>query len=131
MNDTNIQLQEQVNSIFEEMETLLEKSQSYDNSIVDQAISELLEMPLEIKYRSGWSNDPERLQVAQMAIVLTIGGPHIELIAQIDSGHVIDAEFRGSWWSEWFYLVPEGVKPNRFDQVCSDFVNFFLEGVAV
>lgn len=131
MNDTKNQLQEQVNSIFSEMEILLQKSQSYDSLESDQAISELLEMPLEIKYRSGWSNNPETLEVSEICLVLSIGGPNIEIIGQIENGHVLDVEFRGSWWSEWFYLIPEHVKPERFDEVCTEFTNFFLEGVAI
>tara|TARA_S200002703_G_C3660710_1_gene202921 strand:- start:158 stop:550 length:393 start_codon:yes stop_codon:yes gene_type:complete len=129
--NTKNELQDQINCIFSEMENLLEKSQNYDSAISDQAITELIEMPLEIKYRSGWSHNPEQLEVSEMAIVLTVGGPHIELICQVQNGRILDAEFRGCWWSEWYHFVPEGVKPDTFDQVCSDFVNFFLEGVAI
>ena len=55
---------------------------------------------LSVEYRSGWSDDKEDLEVAEVRLTLAIGGPNIYLYADYDDGQVSNCRLVCNWWGD-------------------------------
>ena len=55
---------------------------------------------LSVEYRSGWSDDKEDLEVAEVRLTLAIGGPSIYLYADYDDGQVSNCRLVCNWWGD-------------------------------
>ena len=55
---------------------------------------------LSVEYRSGWSDDKEGLEVAEVRLTLAIGGPNIYLYADYDDGQVSNCRLVCNWWGD-------------------------------
>ncbi len=55
---------------------------------------------LSVEYRSGWSDDREDLEVAEVRLTLAIGGPNIYLYADYDDGQVSNCRMICNWWGD-------------------------------
>ena len=62
--------------------------------------SQALASILSVEYRSGWSDDKEDMEVAEVRLTLAIGGPNIYLYADYDDGQVSNCKLVCNWWGD-------------------------------
>ena len=56
----------------------------------DEALDAIQEHPLSIEYRSGWATAGLDLTVEEVRIVLCTGGPHVEILGELDHNGSVD-----------------------------------------
>ncbi len=66
----------------------------------DENFDEACSMVLCTEYRSGWSDDKEDLEVAEVRLTLAIGGPSIFLYADYADGQVSNCKLVCNWWGD-------------------------------
>ena len=66
----------------------------------DENFDEACSMVLCTEYRSGWSDNKEDLEVAEVCLTLAIGGPSIFLYADYDDGQVSNCKLVCNWWGD-------------------------------
>ncbi len=65
----------------------------------DEAEERLFSNALSVEFRSDWETDPSTLQAAEFRVVLCTGGPHVEIIGELDEAdEPKDCEI---YWRDW------------------------------
>lgn len=57
-----------------------------DNTSEDEAREAIEQDALSVEVRSGWSNSKDEFEPEEFRIVLCTGGPHVELVGELDQG---------------------------------------------
>lgn len=70
----------------EELEELEEAAGDCESQ--DEALERIQDHPLSIEYRSGWASPGEELTREEFRIVLCTGGPHVELVGDVDGSRI-------------------------------------------
>ncbi len=81
-----------------------------DCSSEDDARQRIEEDPLSIEYRSGWSTSKDELEAEEVRILLTTGGPAVQIIGELDSGEVSRATLHvQDWGTSWTAYYEDGI----------------------
>lgn len=77
------------------------EGQAGDCTCVDDAQEAIDQYPLSCEVRSGWSMSGEDLTPEEFRIVLCTGGPHVEIVGDLDhNGSACSVRVRYRDWSE-------------------------------
>jgi hypothetical protein len=89
-----------------DVELICELISRYDSATDDERDSiydEIVEYPLSIEYRSGWSANPDDLEPEEFEILLSTGGPATRLygtLNQFGTPEHIEYQFQ-DWFKPW------------------------------
>ena len=62
------------------------ESAAGDCTSEEEARSRIEEDPLSVEIRSGWANSKDEFEPEEFRIVLCTGGPHVEIVGNLDRG---------------------------------------------
>jgi hypothetical protein len=70
----------------------------------DDARQQLLDMPLSLQVRSGWTDLGETLRPEEFEILLSTGGPAVRIVGDLDqNGEPTSARLEAQdWFTRWF-----------------------------
>lgn len=87
---------------YEGIVELLEKSHSTDQGEAEAALEEIQELPLEVSVRVNcWSSPFESLEPDEYRILLSFGGPNVQVVGGLERGEPVTARLECSWYSDW------------------------------
>ncbi len=76
----------------------------------DDAEQRIQEDPLSIEYRSGWVTDKNDMQAEEARILLTTGGPAVQIIVELDNREPHRACLQvQDWFTPWTDYYEEGI----------------------
>lgn len=84
----------------DESEELAELEETAGNCAdYEEAMQRIYESPLSVEFRSGWSSDPQDLQVEEFQILLCTGGPAVRIMGELG----FDGEPARAWleYQDW------------------------------
>jgi hypothetical protein len=76
----------------------------------DDAEQRIHEDPLSIEYRSGWVTDKTEMVAEEVKILLTTGGPAVQIIVELDDGQPRRAYLQvQDWGTPWTDYYKDGI----------------------
>jgi hypothetical protein len=107
---------------------------AHDTTAEDDRYSALLNLPLDVSYRSGWQQPGDNLDPAEMQILLSTGGPACRIYAMLGAHYAVKSatiqwQDWGTQWEDW-YPPCDNVDDipaimHRYDSVLIEFAEQF------
>ena len=84
----------------------LNVTSSEEEEEIEQTRESILNSALSVEFRSGWSTNPEELEIKEFKILLTWGGPALRVIGDLDQykqSENIKLQFQdwGTFWTDF------------------------------
>tara|TARA_S200000501_G_C20269454_1_gene502162 strand:+ start:74 stop:475 length:402 start_codon:yes stop_codon:yes gene_type:complete len=73
-----------IESIVDDFKKDQQLQESNDYNQQDELRESILNSALSVEFRSGWSTNPEELEIEEFKILLTWGGPALRVIGDLD-----------------------------------------------
>ena len=112
-----------------DVELISELMSRYDSATADENDSiyeEIVEYPLSVEYRSGWSAHPDDLEPEEFEILLSTGGPATRLYGSLNrfgTPEHIECQFQ-----DWFKPWETQYTTDAEDSSLLHFASFFIGG---
>ena len=112
-------LREWAEANIKELEELEEAA--CDNTSEDEAREVILHDALSVEVRSGWTSSKEEFEPEEFRIVLCTGGPHVELVGDLDSGTPSRIRVRYRNWGTSGDYFPSSDELKALETYCAEF----------
>lgn len=88
----------------------------------EDAEEAICEDPLSIEYRSGWTTDKSEMQAEEVKILLTTGGPAVQILVELDNNSEPHRAYMQvqDWGTPWTDYYEDGI-----DDVLTAYVGCF------
>lgn len=90
----------------------------------DAARDAILEDPLSLEVRSGWTSLGVDLEAEWYCLLLTTGGPAVRITGELDRGSPTSAKLEvQDWWTPWteYHQADDDVLMKYVSQFCFDY----------
>lgn len=112
-----------------DVELIAELMSRYDSAPdyeSDAIYDEIIEYPLSVQYRSGWSAQPDDLEPEEFEILLSTGGPATRLYGTLNRFGTPDSiEYQ---YQDWFKPWETQYTTDEEDRALLHFASFFIGG---